>query len=146
MVHEAAVSHVNCLEGNQLLLEVPTCQASRHRDKNMLCTHPRSSGNAHGSWFAASSRQGPVWRSPITMNNPVSLPPMSPSENLPKITVQNKIDHFKKQKLRIIHPLWSNRDSLKTPRWGFILNFHSIYDQLFTHKHLSGCFQILCLI
>lgn len=44
MVYEIEVCRVNCLERNQFLPEAPTCQASRHRDRNVPCApHPRSS-------------------------------------------------------------------------------------------------------
>lgn len=111
---------LNCLEWDEFLLDAPTWQATRHRDRKVLCAGPRSSPepawvevchllktrlNLEFPHYHDSSHRPAThllqWK-PYCISSPMSQ-------------CRTNVDHFKKQNPRIIHPLRPNRDSLKTP-------------------------------
>lgn len=85
-----------------------------------------------------------VWRSHLPANH---LPQWKPAAFLSQDRNAESMLIVSKNKIpELFIYLDPTETHWKHSCWGFIFNFHSIYYQLFTHKHLSRCFQILCVI
>lgn len=106
MVYDVVISQMNCLEGNQFLLEAPYMPGMKRTDRNVLGAHIRSSVVLPQAVVCSQLKTSSIRRSPIEMVHPMSLLPVFLSENLiaflsqghsaepTSITLKNRIPEF----------------------------------------------------